>query len=607
MKKCIIAIIVLLFSFLYVNMVYAATNTWTKKADFGGTARSGAVGFSIGVKGYIGLGYDTTSTYTQALWEYDPTANSWTQKNDFTGTGRMNATGFSIGNKGYVGLGASGTSTFYNDFYEYDPATNAWTQKATVGCSNSTSATCTGYAAKRGGAAGFSIGKKGYIGTGASVNWLLAVTYYPDFYEYDPTTNIWTKKANFPTTAPATSGRGGTTGFSIGNKGYIGLGAYGTSSSNLLQDFYEYDPTGNTWTAKAAFPGTPRGGAAGFSIGSKGYVGIGGYFASSSDNAYYNDFYEYDPTTNIWTQKANLGCSNSTDASCNGIADARYNGVGFSVGSRGYIGTGYNSTLSPNKLADFYEYEPATMPAPLYGAFTGAGIYKWDGNRWTKITGSNPQSLETSGTILYGAFGNGIWNWNGSTWTRITPSIPQSMATTATTLYGFFTGGGIWKWDGSTWIQITLSNPYLMSASGSTLYGAFNNRNPGIWKWDGSSWTSLTTNTPQLIAATSTTLYAAFTGAGIWNWNGSAWSRITPNTPQIMVASGSTLYGMFTGAGIWKWDGSTWTQITPNTPQSMEASGTNLYTGFANGIWRWDGTFWTQITISTPSSIVAVQ
>ena len=33
-----------------------AQDTWTQKADFGGTARRGAVGFSIGSKGYIGIG-----------------------------------------------------------------------------------------------------------------------------------------------------------------------------------------------------------------------------------------------------------------------------------------------------------------------------------------------------------------------------------------------------------------------------------------------------------------------------------------------------------------------------------------------------------------------
>ena len=39
MKKWIIVIIALLYSFLGVNMLFAAADTWTQKADFGGTAR----------------------------------------------------------------------------------------------------------------------------------------------------------------------------------------------------------------------------------------------------------------------------------------------------------------------------------------------------------------------------------------------------------------------------------------------------------------------------------------------------------------------------------------------------------------------------------------
>ncbi len=88
MKKCIIAIIAVLFSFLGVNMLYATPNTWTKKADFGGTARNVSVGFSIGSKGYIGTGYDV-SPFAKDFWEYDPTANTWTQKADFGGEDEM--------------------------------------------------------------------------------------------------------------------------------------------------------------------------------------------------------------------------------------------------------------------------------------------------------------------------------------------------------------------------------------------------------------------------------------------------------------------------------------------------------------------------------------
>jgi len=79
------------------------TDEWTRKADFGGTARDSAVGFSIGTKGYIGTGYG--GGYTKDFYEYDPSTNNWTRKADFGGTARYFAVGFSIGTKGYIGTG----------------------------------------------------------------------------------------------------------------------------------------------------------------------------------------------------------------------------------------------------------------------------------------------------------------------------------------------------------------------------------------------------------------------------------------------------------------------------------------------------------------------
>jgi len=57
-------------------------------------------------------------------------------------------------------------------------------------------------------------------------------------------------------------------GFSIGDKGYIGTGG----DPGGVNDFWEYDTTANTWTMKAFFGGTARYGAVGFSIGSFGYL-----------------------------------------------------------------------------------------------------------------------------------------------------------------------------------------------------------------------------------------------------------------------------------------------------------------------------------------------
>ncbi|MBU4485361.1 MAG: T9SS type A sorting domain-containing protein [Candidatus Delongbacteria bacterium] len=117
---------------LNILLILCATlfSQWSSLADFPGTARRGAVGFAIGDKGYIGMGYDINDNYYKDLWEYDPVSNSWEQKSYLGGDARYGAVGFSISGKGYVGTGLSGDFpyTFHNDFWEFDPVANSWTQ-----------------------------------------------------------------------------------------------------------------------------------------------------------------------------------------------------------------------------------------------------------------------------------------------------------------------------------------------------------------------------------------------------------------------------------------------------------------------------------------------
>lgn len=91
------------------------------------------------------------------------------------------------------------------------------------------------------------------------------------------------------------------------------------------------------WTKKADFDNTGRRGAAGFSIGSKGYVSTGSNATGSK-----KDLWEYDPSTDSWTQRADCG------------GEARRFAVGFAIGSFGYIGTGDGA----DPLEDFWQYDP---------------------------------------------------------------------------------------------------------------------------------------------------------------------------------------------------------------------------------------------------------
>ena len=98
-----------------------------QKADFGGTARLYAVGFSIGSKGYIGK-----ADVPRDFWEYDPTTNTWVQEANFpAGEEHWSATGFNIGTKGYLGL--VGSNGYLLDFFEFNPATHTWTAIAGFG------------------------------------------------------------------------------------------------------------------------------------------------------------------------------------------------------------------------------------------------------------------------------------------------------------------------------------------------------------------------------------------------------------------------------------------------------------------------------------------
>jgi hypothetical protein len=324
MKKILFVIaIIVTGSFAFCQ----APNTWTQKADFGGTVRSGAVGFSISNKGYIGTGLDYNHTYIKDFWEYDLATNTWSQKADFGGTARGDAVGFSISSKGYIGTGSffdGTTQFFYKDFWEYDPAANSWTQKADFG------------GVERSVTVGFSIGSKGYLGTGY---YNAYPNYLKDFWEYDPIANTWTQKADFGGIA-----RDEAVGFSIDNKGYIGTGENAIYPF-FTKDFWEYDPATNIWTQKADFGGVERYDAAGFSIDNKGYIGIGNSYPNDP-----KDFWEYDPATNTWTQKADFG------------GGVRWSAVGFSIGGKGHIGTGYGGSSGK----DFWEYtSDAVLPLQL--------------------------------------------------------------------------------------------------------------------------------------------------------------------------------------------------------------------------------------------------
>ena len=255
--------------------------------------------------------------FTTNLYCYSQGA--WTQKADFPGIRRVGAVCFSIGTKGYLGTGITGPQTmYYKDFWEWDQATNTWTQKADFA------------GTARGWAAGFSIGNKGYIGIGSDS--IYNNGGLKDFWEWDGDTssstyNTWKQKQNF------IGQLCGAVGFSIGTKGYFATGNFCNVGLDTL---YEYNTLSDTWSTKSNLPVYIGCCAVGFSIGIMGYIATG-----TSDSS----FWEWNQTSNSWTQKAKF------------IGSLRSCAAGFSIGTKGYLGTGCWGSAY---YQDFYEWDQKT-------------------------------------------------------------------------------------------------------------------------------------------------------------------------------------------------------------------------------------------------------
>ncbi|MES1222421.1 MAG: hypothetical protein ABUT20_43405, partial [Bacteroidota bacterium] len=184
------------------------------------------------------------------------------------------------------------------------------------------------------------------------------------FFEYDPATDKWAAKADFPDT------RRDASAFGVGDKGYAGFGRH---EFDWIKDLWQYDPVTDNWTRKADFPGAsiPDAGS-GFVLNNKIYV------TSSPD-----EWWQYDPSNDTWTKKKNvpwngylilkgvvinnkgylMGPENWQYDDINdswtqkAFFTPRYGGSLFAIGNKGYYGTGLGWPSGFLNI-DFWEYTP---------------------------------------------------------------------------------------------------------------------------------------------------------------------------------------------------------------------------------------------------------
>ncbi|TBV26241.1 galactose oxidase [Meridianimaribacter sp. CL38] len=250
----------------------------------------------------------------------DDLIGNWVAKSTFNGSARANSAFFTIGTKGYMGTGYD-SDDYLKDFWVYDMETNFWQQKADFP------------GLERSSAIGFAIDNTGYIGTGynGDINDELE-----DFYKYNADTNTWEQIADF-----GGGVRRGAIGFASSTNGYVGTGYNG---SNDQKDFWKYNPLQDQWEEIAGFGGEKRRDATSFVIGDTAYIATG-----ISNGIYQEDFWAFDLSTESWTELSDLEDDDDYEIT-------RSASVGFTIMGKGYIACGENY----GAINTVWEYDPST-------------------------------------------------------------------------------------------------------------------------------------------------------------------------------------------------------------------------------------------------------
>jgi N-acetylneuraminic acid mutarotase len=148
----------------------------------------------------------------------------------------------------------------------------------------------------------------------------------------------WIKSSSYEGRA-----RSGAVSFVIGDYAYVGTGYDG---KDALKTFYKYSLQDGWSKIDSEFPGSARREAVAFEANGKVYVGLG----VDDDDERLADFYEFDPSNDTW---------NPTAINMTGGPSARQGAIAFSINGIGYVGTGYGFQEGEDRtnLKDFYKFE----------------------------------------------------------------------------------------------------------------------------------------------------------------------------------------------------------------------------------------------------------
>jgi N-acetylneuraminic acid mutarotase len=155
----------------------------------------------------------------------------------------------------------------------------------------------------------------------------------------------WIKKTGMPA-----DGRHRPGFFQIGLKGYMGMGHInsGPAGEIYYDDWWEYDPASDSWTQVADYGGSAGCGPVSFVIDGIAYVG------SHEVNPF--EWHKFNPVTNSWSAMVPMP---------SGASDM----IAFSIGGYGYYMDGNSNLQRYDPAGDFWSYI-STPPSWVYSSST---------------------------------------------------------------------------------------------------------------------------------------------------------------------------------------------------------------------------------------------
>lgn len=292
-------------------------------APFPPGGRASAIAFVNNGKAYVAMGRNLSrGGYQKDCWQFNPDNNEWKKMADFPGEARGKAIAQTVDSISYAGLGYGGSDVYTSNGYLND----FWAYNPRT---NSWTRKADYPSTTVNAAVTFVYNKEIYVCEGGD-----GFNFRGEVWKYNPASDKWIQLND-----NKAHNRGGCvmTCNSL-NRCFFGLGYNGENQS----DWWEYFPSSDSWQQKSSVPDGGRVNAVSLACGEHIFIATGRYFAGTETGGRpKKNIIEYDTNKDQWYKRGEIPGS------------GRENAIGFVINGHAYIGLGENDSELLNDVWTF--------------------------------------------------------------------------------------------------------------------------------------------------------------------------------------------------------------------------------------------------------------